>query len=126
VDTRRLILGDWTPIVRDGIDALRILLLLSAVVAFAMGEFGAGGLFAALGALTLVARLVELPRLYDLAFTVGMLLQGLGEVLGAYDRWAWFDSAVHVALPFFVAPVVYIATSRAPRWRWPNTRFSAV
>jgi hypothetical protein len=125
VDIRRLILGDWTPIIRDGIDVLRILLLLSAVVAFAMGEFGAAGLLAALGALTLVARLVELPRLYDLAFTVGMLLQGLGEVLGGYDRWAWFDTAVHVALPFLVAPVVYIALARLEVVPDPHDRTGA-
>jgi hypothetical protein len=112
MDTRRLLLGDWSPLVRDGIDVLRIFLLLCAAVAFAMGDFGAGGLLAALGALTLVARLVQLPRLYDLAFTLAMAMQGLGEALGAYDRWGWFDTAVHVALPFLVAPVIYIGLAR--------------
>jgi hypothetical protein len=122
---RRLILGDWTPLVRDGIDVLRILLLLSAIVAVASGEFGAGGLLAALGVLTLVARLVELPRLYDLAFTLGIVLQGFGEVLGAYDRWAWFDTAVHVALPFLVAPVVYIGLARLEVVPDPHDRTGA-
>lgn len=97
---------------RDGIDVLRLIVVGGGVVALFAGERGAGALLLGLGALTLVARAVELPRLYDLAFTSGMLLQGYGEVLGAYDRWPWFDTVIHVTLPFLVAPVAYLALAR--------------
>jgi hypothetical protein len=112
VDTRRLLLGDWTPVVRDGIDLLRLALLAGAVPALLAGDRRGAALLLGLGGLTLVARVVALPRIYDLAFTLGMLLQGYGEVLGAYDRWAWFDTVVHVTLPFLVAPVVYLGLAR--------------
>jgi hypothetical protein len=65
VDTRRLLLGDWHPIVRDAIDVLRIVLLLSALGALIVGEPGAAALLGALGVLTLVARVVQLPRLWS-------------------------------------------------------------
>jgi uncharacterized membrane protein YjdF len=65
-----------------------------------------------LGAVTLVARLVDLPRVYDLAVTAGMALQGFGETLGLYDRFVRFDDLVHVTLPMLTAPVVYIVLAR--------------
>jgi hypothetical protein len=56
VDTRRLLLGDWTPVVRDGIDVLRLLILGGAVGYALAGRGGAAALLAFLGAITLVAR----------------------------------------------------------------------
>ncbi|MGR7026983.1 hypothetical protein [Geodermatophilus sp. URMC 62] len=64
------------------------------------------------GAVTVVARLVDVPRVHDLALTVGMALQGFGETLGAYDEFVRFDDLVHVALPMLTAPVVSIALAR--------------
>ncbi len=112
MDRRRLLLGDWNPVVRDGIDVLRAVLLAGGLVALAGGDRGGAAFLLGLGVLTLVARLVALPRLYDLAFTLAMVLQGYGEVLGAYDSWPWFDTVVHVTLPFLIAPVVYIGLAR--------------
>lgn len=112
VDGRTLLLGDWTPWVRDGIDVLRLLILGGAVVYAADGNWGAAGLLAALGSITLVARLVNLPRLYDLSLTLGMALQGFGETFGLYDEFVRFDDLVHFTLPMLTAPVVYIALAR--------------
>jgi hypothetical protein len=112
VDTRRLLLGDWTPVVRDGIDVLRLLILGGAVGYALAGRGGAAALLAFLGAITLVARAVNLPRVYDLSLTLAMALQGFGEVWGLYDRFVRFDDLVHVTLPLLTAPVVYIALAR--------------
>ena len=112
VDGRTLLLGDWTPWVRDGIDVLRLLILGGAVVYAANGNWGSAGLLAALGSITLVARLVNLPRLYDLSLTLGMALQGFGETFGLYDQFVRFDDLVHFTLPLLTAPVLYIALAR--------------
>ncbi|MGY1621076.1 hypothetical protein ACI789_02620 [Geodermatophilus sp. SYSU D00965] len=113
MDARTLLLGDWTPIVRDGIDVLRLVILGGAVVYAVAGDWGSAALLAALGGITLVARLVNLPRLYDLSLTLGMALQGFGETLGLYDQFVRFDDLVHFTLPMLTAPVVYIALARA-------------
>ena len=112
MDTRRLLLGDWTPVVRDGIDVLRLLLLGGAVCYALAGRGGDAALLAFLGAVTVVARLVNLPRVYDLSLTLAMALQGFGEVWGLYDRFVRFDDLVHVTLPLLTSPVVYIALAR--------------
>jgi hypothetical protein len=113
VDTRTLLLGDWTPVIRDGIDVLRLVILGGAVAYAVAGDWGAAGLLFFFGGITVVARLVNLPRLYDLSLTVAMALQGFGEVLGLYDEWVRFDDLVHFTLPMLTAPVVYIALARA-------------
>ncbi len=112
MDTRRLLLGDWSPVIRDGIDLLRLAILGGAVVYAVDGRPGAASLLAALGAVTLVARIVDLPRVYDLSLTAGMALQGFGETFGLYDQFVRFDDLVHFTLPMLTAPVVYIALAR--------------
>ena len=112
MDARRLVLGDWTPVVRDGIDVLRLVILGGAVAYAVAGRPGAASLLAALGAVTLVARVVNLPRVYDLCLTAGMALQGFGETFGLYDQFVRFDDLVHFTLPMLTAPVVYIALAR--------------
>jgi hypothetical protein len=112
VDTRRLLLGDWTPWFRDGIDVLRLAMFVGALLYATAGRPGAAALLAALGTVTVLARLVNLPRVYDLSLTVAMALQGFGEALGLYDAFVRFDDLVHVTLPMLTAPVVYIALAR--------------
>ena len=112
MDGRTLLLGDWNPWARDGIDVLRLAVLAGAAVYAVDGQWGSAALLAALGSVTLVARLVNLPRLYDLALTLGMALQGFGETLGLYDQFVRFDDLVHFTLPMLTAPVVYIALAR--------------
>ncbi|SDX59119.1 hypothetical protein SAMN05660209_00791 [Geodermatophilus africanus] len=112
MDGRTLLLGDWTPWVRDGIDVLRLIIVAGAAVYAVDGQWGSAALLTALGSVTLVARLVNLPRLYDLALTLGMALQGFGETLGLYDQFVRFDDLVHFTLPMLTAPVVYIALAR--------------
>jgi hypothetical protein len=111
-DTRRLVMGDWSRPVRDGIDLLRLTLIVGAVVFALAGDAAAASLLGFLGVLTLLARLINLPRVYDLCFTAAMVLQGFGEALGVYDRLLVFDDLVHFTLPMLTAPVLYIALAR--------------
>ena len=112
MDGRTLLLGDWNPWVRDGIDVLRLVVFAGAAVYAIDRQWGSAALLVALGSITLVARLVNLPRLYDLSLTLGMALQGFGETLGLYDEFVRFDDLVHFTLPMLTAPVVYIALAR--------------
>ncbi|SET22953.1 hypothetical protein [Geodermatophilus poikilotrophus] len=112
MDGRTLLMGDWTPVVRDGIDVLRLAIFAGAAGYAASGQWGSAALLVALGSITLVARLVNLPRLYDLSLTLGMALQGFGETLGLYDEFVRFDDLVHFTLPMLTSPVVYIALAR--------------
>ena len=105
-------MGDWTPYVRDGIDVLRIGLVLATTAAFLAGETAGGLALLFATVLALVARAVNLPRAYDLPFVLVLTLHALGEALGWYDSIEWFDRVVHVVLPCLVAPVLYIGLGR--------------
>lgn len=111
-DTRRVLLGDWSRGLRDGIDLLRLTLVAGAVAFAVAGDSAGAWLLGFLGTLTLLARLINLPRVYDLCFTAAMVLQGYGEALGVYDRFLAFDDLVHFTLPMLTAPVLYIALAR--------------
>ncbi len=109
---RTLLLGDWSPVIRDGIDVLR-LAILGGSVAFALaGDLKGTVVLAVMGAVTLLARAVNLPRVYDLGLTLAMALQGFGEAFALYDEFVRFDDLVHFTLPMLTAPVVYIALAR--------------
>jgi hypothetical protein len=112
VDGRKLLLGDWTPLVRDGIDVLRLALVIATVAALVAGNAGGALAFGFAAVFTLLARLVNLPRLYDFGFVLVVTLHAAGEAFGWYDSLGWFDRVVHVVLPCLVAPVIYIGLAR--------------
>jgi hypothetical protein len=64
------------------------------------------------GVALLVARAIDLPRLYDLGFTVAMIFTGWGEALGLYDAWKPDDNVVHFIVPMLTSQVAYIALAR--------------
>jgi hypothetical protein len=110
VDTRTLVLGDWSPVVRDPVDLLRL-----AYVGATIGIVASGGHWTNAAVSTAAAVAVgfaNLPRPYDLAFVLAMGLTGLGDAFGAYSTFGNFDSVVHFLVPFFVSPVVYILLAR--------------
>jgi uncharacterized membrane protein YjdF len=64
------------------------------------------------GVALLVARAIDLPRLYDLGFTIAMIFTGWGEALGLYDAWKPYDNVVHFIVPMLTSQVAYIALAR--------------
>jgi hypothetical protein len=109
---RTLVLGDWGRVVRDPIDLLRAAFFLGAIAFAVLGELGGvANLLVGGGALAL-ARAVNLPRLYDLGFTIAMILTGWGEALGLYDAWKPYDNVVHFVVPMLCSQVVYIGLAR--------------
>jgi len=112
MDQRRLLLGDWHPLLRDPIDVLRLSLPAGALAHALAGDGSAAGHLAFASFVALLARPARLPRVYDLAVVLAALLQGWGEALGLYDSVAWFDRVVHVLVPLLGAPVVYILLAR--------------
>ncbi|MBE2314412.1 hypothetical protein DVA67_000375 [Solirubrobacter sp. CPCC 204708] len=110
--TRRLLLGDWHPWVRDPIDLLRWTLVAGAAIFAALGDSFAATLLGGAAALAWLVRPVLLPRAYDLFLVLALTLQAWGEALGFYDTLPWFDNIVHFSLPFFFAPTLYIVLAR--------------
>src|SRR5919108_1415734 len=108
---RRLIVGDWGPVIRDPLDVLRLLYVAAAIAFVSVTGEGAVNLAAASIAVV-AARFVNLPQPYDLAFIGAMTLTGWGEGLGLYDRFAHYDSVVHFLVPSAIAPIVYILLAR--------------
>ena len=111
MDTRTFFLGDWNRWVRDPIDVLRIVFWAATAVYWAMGRSTAIGLTAA-SIVLLIARLANLPRLYDLLLMLAMVLIAFGTALDLYGRVTYYDKAVHGLSPLMWAPALYIVCVR--------------
>jgi hypothetical protein len=112
MEARTLLLGDWSRTVRDPLDLLRVAFFVGALVFLALGELKGTGNLVVCGSALLVARAIDLPRLYDLGFTIAMILTGWGEALGLYDAWKPYDNVVHFVVPMLTSQVAYIALAR--------------
>jgi hypothetical protein len=109
---RRILLGDWNRWIRDPLDVLRLAFVAGLVWFAANGDVKGTFNLAIAVALVALARIIQLPRLYDLAVVVAMTFTMVGEALGLYDSWAWYDRLVHVVVPLLSAQVLYIALAR--------------
>ncbi|HVP75771.1 MAG TPA: DUF308 domain-containing protein [Gaiellaceae bacterium] len=112
-DRRRLVYGDWTWLVRDGLDVLR-LAFIAATIAYAAateGRPGTPGLAAACAVL-LIARIVDLPRWFDFGLVVAMTAIAWGTALTLYGHYGFYDKVVHSVSPLGYAPVLYLALVR--------------
>jgi hypothetical protein len=109
---RTFVLGDWGRVIRDPIDLLRASFFVGAAVFALTGELKGTGNLVVSGLVLLAARAVDLPRLYDLALTLAMILTGWGEALGLYDLISFYDNVVHFLVPLFCSQVAYIALAR--------------
>src|SRR5215471_13357186 len=110
-DRRRLVYGDWSWLVRDGLDVLRFAFIAGAVVFAVQGRSTAVALTAA-SAVLLIARVVELPRWFDFGLIVAMTLIAYGTALSLYRGWFYYDNIVHGISPIGYVPVIYIALVR--------------
>jgi uncharacterized membrane protein YjdF len=112
MNLRRLLIGDWTPWVRDVLDVVRLTFLAGAIVTLALGDAAAAlRLFLTFLATVAVARLM-LPRLFDAAFLLGMALQAWGNTAHLFTTFDDYDVIVHFALPLACAPALYIMLAR--------------
>jgi uncharacterized membrane protein HdeD (DUF308 family)/uncharacterized membrane protein YjdF len=111
LERRRLIYGDWTWLVRDGLDVLRALFIGGAIVFAVQGRSTAVALTAA-SAVLLVARVIDLPRWFDFGLIVAMSLIAYGTALSLYGGWFYYDKIVHGLSPIGYVPVLYIALVR--------------
>ena len=77
MEARTALMGDWGKVVRDPIDLLRATFFIGAAVFLLLGEIkGVGNLLVG-GTALLVARAIDLPRVYGLGFTVAMIFTEL-------------------------------------------------
>ena len=104
VDTRKLVMGDWSPIVRDPLDVLRLVFAVAAAGFAAAGDAAGAFNLALAFAVLVAARLANLPRVYDLAAIVALTFTQGGEALNLYDAIAWYDRVVHVVVPLLSVP----------------------
>jgi uncharacterized membrane protein HdeD (DUF308 family)/uncharacterized membrane protein YjdF len=110
-DRRRLVYGDWTWLVRDGLDVLRFAFIAGAVVFAVEGRSTAVALTAA-SAVLLVARVIDMPRWFDFGLIVAMTLIAYGTALSLYGGWFYYDKIVHGLSPIGYVPVLYIVLVR--------------
>jgi hypothetical protein len=112
METRTLLLGDWSRPVRDPIDLLRLSYVIGIpIVWIARDDYPLNLTISAIA--VIAVRFMLLPRLYDLAFCLGFGLTGWGDALGLYDKIGFYDLVVHSLASFFFAPVLYILLARA-------------
>jgi uncharacterized membrane protein YjdF len=107
---QKVVLGDWSRVVRDPLDVCRILFIVGTIV------WGLSGrpvtVLVAASAVLLLARAVSLPRFYDFSLVVVMLLIAWGEVLGVYDSWKFYDNIVHFTVPLLMTGMIYVLLVR--------------
>jgi hypothetical protein len=112
MEARTVLLGDWSEVVRDPIDLLRLWYVVGIpIVWFARDDYPLNLTISAIAVIGI--RFLLLPRLYDLAFCIAFGLTGWGDALGLYDKIGFYDLIVHSLASFFLAPVLYILLARA-------------
>ena len=107
---QKVVLGDWSRLVRDPLDVARIVFIGGTIL------WGLSGrpvtVLVAASIVLIVARVVSLPRFYDFSLIVVMVLIGWGEVLGIYDSWKFYDNVVHFTVPLLVTGMIYVLLVR--------------
>ena len=109
---RKLVLGDWNRVIRDPIDVLRALNIAGAIAFAVAGNLEAALRLTVTAAVMIRARVIDVPRPFDLGFVIGMALQGWGNAAGLFDRYGWYDSVVHFVLSAMVAPLFYLGLAK--------------
>jgi uncharacterized membrane protein HdeD (DUF308 family)/uncharacterized membrane protein YjdF len=103
--------GDWTWLVRDGLDVLR-LAFIGGTIAFAVQGRSTAVALTAASAVLLVARVINLPRWFDFGLIAAISLIAYGTALSLYGGWFYYDKIVHGLSPVGYVPVLYIALVR--------------
>ncbi len=106
------IAGDWSPLVRDPIDLMRLALLVGVPVTLVLGPREQSFRLFLTFLIVLVPRALDVPRPFDLAFVAAMWFQAWGNVFGAFDRVGGYDKLVHFALPCASSALLYLLLVR--------------
>jgi hypothetical protein len=109
---RKLVFGDWTPLLRDPLDLLRLSFAAAAVVFFLAGSLEYAVRLAGTFLLLVTAQRLRMPRLFDLLFIVGMALQAGGNAGRLFEDIDWWDNLVHLVVPMVSVPVLYVLVLR--------------
>ena len=128
----RFWLGDWTPIVRDPIDVVRLTFLAGAIVTAIEGDWLATLRLTLTFLATLAARALDLPRPFDLAFNLGMAVQAWGNVFHAFEDVYAYERHITAAPALrgqrHALSIALRAASQRTRWSStvcvPSTRAS--
>ena len=107
---QKLILGDWTRVIRDPLDVARVAFIVSAIVWALLGH-AMTGLIAA-SAVIVLARLISLPRFYDASVILVMFLLAWGSALSMYGSWGFYDNLVHFITPLLTTGMLYLLLVR--------------
>jgi hypothetical protein len=107
---QKVILGDWTRIVRDPLDVARIAFVVSTIVWILLGH-AMTGLIAA-SAVIILARVISLPRFYDASVILVMFLLAWGSALSIYGSWGFYDNLVHFITPLLTTGMFYLLLVR--------------
>jgi uncharacterized membrane protein YjdF len=110
-DRRRLVYGDWSWLVRDGLDVLRFAFIAGTIVFAVEGKSTAVALTAG-AAVLLISRVIDMPRWFDFGLIVAMTLIAYGTALSLYGGWFYYDKIVHGLSPIGYVPVLYIVLVR--------------
>jgi hypothetical protein len=106
------LLGDWSRLVRDPADILRLAFLAGMLVELALGEWsGAIRLFLTF-LVCLIPRMLATPQPFDFAFNVAMSFQAWWNVGGAFDAWLPYHDIVHCLLTMATAALFYFVLVR--------------
>jgi hypothetical protein len=108
----KVFLGDWHPILRDPVDVVRLSFFVGAVVFVPLGDPHGAAQLALTAVALLVARMADVPRLFDRALCIATVFDGWGGALHLFSHVWWYDDVVHINLPCFLGVLLYIAPSR--------------
>jgi hypothetical protein len=107
---QKVILGDWTPVIRDPLDVARIAFVVATIVWVSLGHAWTGLVGASL--VILFGRAISLPRFYDASVIFVMFLLAWGSALSWYGSWGFYDNLVHFLTPLMTTGMFYLLLVR--------------
>ncbi|WP_405375692.1 MULTISPECIES: DUF2238 domain-containing protein [unclassified Microbacterium] len=94
-------------------DGIRVLGLLSVVIAFIWWEVTDAGILALALPTILVPRFLGARASFDIVYGAVVSIAAWSNVLGLYRAISWWDLAVHFAATGLIAAMLYLALRRA-------------
>jgi hypothetical protein len=107
-DLPRWLVGDWSRVVRDPLDLLRLAPMIGVLATLISGDHTHTGELVGASLIVLAPRVLNVQRPFDLAFQIGMNLAIWGNVFGLFDAIYGYDKVVHFLLPAGSSMLLYI------------------